>query len=192
MTEPIRHIVVDRDGTLNREASEGWVDRVEDWEWLPGSLEALQLLAMEGFRISVATNQSGIGRGTVPAERVAAVHERMLRDLREVGVELVGLYVCPHAPDDGCDCRKPKPGLVLRAIQDSGISPDSTMLIGDDARDLQAGREAGARVALVCTGKGNRFKNSVDRDTLVFENLLEAAETISRTADNPPPRSHDA
>ena len=188
----IRHIVVDRDGTLNREAHEGWVDSVDAWEWLPGSLEGMQLLAEHGFLVSVATNQSGIGRGVVAADQVASVHDHMLRDLRDRGVELVGLYVCPHAPDEGCECRKPKPGLVRRAMRDSGIGADATMLIGDDARDLEAGREAGARVALVCTGKGSRFKNAVDRDTLVFENLLEAAETISRTAGHPPPRSHDA
>jgi len=174
----IHHVVVDRDGTLNRELPSGWVRSVDQWEWLPGSLEALELLANRGLQISIATNQSGIGRGVVSEAEVAAVHKHLQSVLDERGVALVGIYVCPHAPDEGCDCRKPEPGLVRRAVRDSGVESEATMLVGDDRRDLQAGRAAGAKVALVCTGKGSRFKNAVDRDTLVFGNLLEAARAI--------------
>lgn len=184
----IRHIIVDRDGTLNRELSDGWVRSVEEWEWLPGSIEALQLLASRGLRISVVTNQSGIGRGVVSESEVGAVHQHVERELAEHQVELVGIYVCPHAPDRGCACRKPAPGLVRRAIDEARVRPEATLLIGDDRRDLQAGEAAGTHVALVCTGKGSQFKNSVEPGTLVFRNLLEAAELVSGSAGDA--RSH--
>jgi histidinol-phosphate phosphatase family protein len=179
----LKHVIVDRDGTLNRELEEGWIRQFEQWEWERGSLEALRVLSERGIRVSVVTNQSGIGRGAVAAAEVAAVHERLTRELRAHGVEPVGIYVCPHAPDDGCECRKPKPELVRRAIRDSGMAAEHTLLVGDDRRDLDAGKAAGVQVALVCTGKGSRFKNSVDRDTLVFENLRAAAEFIVGPSD---------
>jgi len=181
----VRHLIVDRDGTLNRELESGWIQRFDQWEWEPGSLEALELLVKLGVRISIVTNQSGIGRGVVSAAEVDGVHDQVRQLLSERGVELVGVYVCQHAPDDGCDCRKPKPELVRRALRDSGAGPKHTMLVGDDQRDLDAGRAAGVRVALVCTGKGSRFKNSVDRDTLIFENLYDAAKAVAGMTGDP-------
>ena len=113
---------------------------------------------------------------------VDAVHEWLRRELTALDVDLVGIFVCPHAPDEGCECRKPAPGLIRRAVEESGIPAEETMVIGDDLRDLAAGRAAGLRVGLVLTGKGSRVRDSVDEDALLFKNLIEAAtRTVTRT-----------
>ena len=179
---PIRHVILDRDGVLNRELEKGWLTDPDQWVWEPGALEALGVWSAHGTRISVATNQSGIGRGVASSGAVDAVHEWLRRELNALGVDLVGIFVCPHAPDEGCECRKPEPGLIRRAVEESGIPEEETMVIGDDLRDLAAGRAAGLRVGLVLTGKGSRVRDSVDEDALLFKNLIEAAtRTVTRS-----------
>jgi D-glycero-D-manno-heptose 1,7-bisphosphate phosphatase len=174
----IEHAILDRDGVLNRELESGWVAEPEQWQWEVGSLAALRQLAQLGVRISVVSNQSGIGRGVVEREQVEEVHRWLTRELRAAGVELSGIYICPHAPDEGCSCRKPRPGLVRQALEVAGIPAERSFLIGDDQRDLEAGRAAGVRTALVLTGKGRKVRNQIDPDTLVFENLWEAVVSI--------------
>lgn len=179
---PIRHVILDRDGVLNRELEKGWLTDPDQWVWEPGALEALGLWAAHGTRISVATNQSGIGRGVASRGAVDAVHAWLRREMSTLGVDLVGVFVCPHAPDEGCECRKPAPGLIQRAVEESGVPEEEAMVIGDDLRDLAAGRAAGLRVGLVLTGKGGRVRDSVDEDALLFKNLIEAAtRTVTRT-----------
>jgi len=174
----VEHAILDRDGVLNREQASGWLSSPTQWVWEEGSLEALQRLAAAGVRISVVSNQSGIGRGIVAREDVEALHQWLVTELAARGVELVGIFICPHAPDEGCDCRKPLPGLVREAIECSGVPAAGSVLIGDDKRDLDAGRAAGAQVALVRTGKGERVRDQVEPNTLVFKNLLEAVISI--------------
>jgi D-glycero-D-manno-heptose 1,7-bisphosphate phosphatase len=174
----VEHVILDRDGVLNRELESGWLSSIDQWEWEEGSLEALGQFAITGMKISIVSNQSGIGRGVVSEQAVREVHQWLTTLLAATGVELVGIFVCPHAPDEGCDCRKPRPGLVEAAIEQGGVAPARCLLIGDDLRDLDAGRAAGLRVALVCTGKGARHRDAVDSGTLVFENLLAACNAI--------------
>lgn len=174
----ILHAILDRDGVLNRELERGWLSSPSQWEWEEGSLEALQRLASEGVKISVVSNQSGIGRGVVSREEVDAIHEWLEEELAAVGVELTGIYICPHAPGDGCDCRKPLPGLVHQAVARSGVPKESSILIGDDKRDLEAGEAAGIRVALVRTGKGEQVRDQLEANALVFQDLLEAVVSI--------------
>lgn len=178
MRPTVEHVILDRDGVLNRELPNGWLSSIDQWEWEEGSLEALGQLAITGTKISIVSNQSGIGRGVISEQAVNEVHQWLTALLAATGVELVGIFVCPHAPDEGCDCRKPRPGLVEAAIERSGVAPARSLLIGDDLRDLEAGRAAGLRVALVCTGKGVRHRDAVDSDTLVFDNLLAACNAI--------------
>lgn len=175
----VGHVIVDRDGTLNREPAHGWLSERAEWEWEVGAFEALQLLSSRGIVISVVTNQSGIGRGAVSQAAVDHLHQWLQKELTAGGVVLAGIYVCPHAPETACDCRKPLPGLVRRAVEASSIAAGETILIGDDERDLVAGRAAGVQVALVCTGKGERVRDRVQPDTLIFENLLAAAVAIA-------------
>lgn len=178
---PIRHVILDRDGVLNRELESGWLTDPGQWEWEQGAIDALGIWSTHGTRVSVATNQSGIGRGVASLRAVEAIHEWLSRELSSLGVDLVGIFVCPHAPDEGCDCRKPSPGLIRQAVEKSGIPAEETIVIGDDLRDLMAGRALGLRVGLVCTGKGPRVRDSFDEDALVFEDLIEAAtRTVAR------------
>ena len=178
VSRSVQHIILDRDGVLNRELESGWLSRVDQWEWEEGSLEALGQFAVTGVKVSIVSNQSGIGRGVVTEQEVDEVHQWLVAVLARAGVDLVGIFVCPHAPDEGCECRKPLPGLVEAAIERSGVVAGRTLMIGDDLRDLAAGRAAGVAVALVRTGKGSRHQDAVEPDTLVFDNLLEAATSI--------------
>lgn len=175
----VRHVVLDRDGVLNREFPAGWLDDPADWRWVEGSLEALRLLGRSGRRISVVTNQSGIGRGRVSRESVDDVHDWLRREAEAAGASLDRILMCPHAPDEGCDCRKPRPGMVLDAVRRSGIPARETLLIGDDLRDLEAGLAAGVRVALVRTGKGDSVRSEVPAGTPVFPDLLAAVRTLT-------------
>lgn len=172
-----RHVILDRDGVLNVEAQSGWVTGLRDWRWERGALLGLTVLAGLGVRVSVATNQSCIGRGIVPSESVAAVHRWLLDELSSLGVDVVGIHVCPHAPWDGCDCRKPKPLLVTMAIRGSGVAASETVMIGDAASDMHAATAAGVAGILVGTGKGARTADlpGIQR----FEDLAAAVSGLS-------------
>jgi D-glycero-D-manno-heptose 1,7-bisphosphate phosphatase len=154
---PVRHVILDRDGVLNREApGGGWVHRAEDWQWEPGALEALKVLSRAGLGLSVATNQSGVGRGVFTVEDVDAVHERMLAEAAAAGVTIDAVFFCPHAPRHRCRCRKPAPGLIEHAVARAGVPVDDIVAVGDALRDLEAAQAAGVRAVLVRTGKGRQ------------------------------------
>jgi phosphoheptose isomerase len=151
----IKHVILDRDGVLNEELDGGaYIADVDRFHWLPGALEALAELRTLGIRVSVATNQSGIGRGLITQAALDAIHQTMSSDAKASYGSIDAILYCPHAPDAVCGCRKPAPGLIIAAIAQSGISPANTVLIGDAVRDLEAARSAGIRAALVRTGKG--------------------------------------
>lgn len=175
---PIRHVVLDRDGVLDREPIEGWIDDVADWRWERGALDAIARLAASSVAVSVVTNQSGVGRGVVPADRAIAVNEWLASELVARGVEMVGVFACYHAPDAGCTCRKPAPGLVLEAIELARVPPGETVLVGDAARDLDAGHAAGVAVALVRTGKGAALEASGTRSCPTFDDVGAAVAAL--------------
>ena len=153
----LRHVILDRDGVLNEEArGGGYIARPEDFVWLPGTLDALRLLREAGIYLSVATNQSGVGRGIMSLAQLEAVLERMKSEAARHGGALDAVFFCPHSPEDGCDCRKPAPGLILAAIAQSGLTAAETVFVGDDQRDLEAAARAGVQAALVRTGKGRK------------------------------------
>jgi len=187
------HVILDRDGVVNREPDQGWIVRPDDFVWERGSLEALTALAEAGITISVVTNQSCVGRGVATMADVEAVNERMLDAIAASGVRLAGLYVCPHADEHACTCRKPKPGMVLAALAALGAPPARTLLVGDAPRDLLAGLAGGVDVALVRTGKGaataellqagGLFHPDSGRalthdDVPVFDRLLDATDYV--------------
>jgi len=176
----IRHVILDRDGVLNREAADGgWVHTPDDWVWETGALAGLRLLSESGVRISIVTNQSGVGRGVFPAADVEAVHRHMLDEAHEHGSRIDEVLVCPHSPADECRCRKPAPGLVEQAIESSGIAANETVFVGDAERDLQAAEAAGVRPILVRTGKGDETERTLGGyDVAVVDDLLEAARLI--------------
>ncbi|HEY6457967.1 MAG TPA: HAD-IIIA family hydrolase [Steroidobacteraceae bacterium] len=178
----VRHLILDRDGVLNREAPEhGYILRPKDFVWLPGSLDALVTLCGLGMRISVASNQSAVGRGLMTPRQLERVLAAMRTQARAAGARIDAIYVCRHAPEAHCDCRKPAPGLIRCAVLDSGIAAAETMLVGDDVRDVEAARAAGVRVVMVRTGKGRRASAQLQEqgDALpVFDDLAQIARAF--------------
>jgi D-glycero-D-manno-heptose 1,7-bisphosphate phosphatase len=153
----IRHVILDRDGVLNQEAPDsGYVRTPDGFHWLPGALEGLALLRGAGLRISIATNQSGVGRGLMSLEQLEAVHHKMRSEAAAAGGTIDAVFFCPHAPEAGCTCRKPAPDLIQAAVLSARISAAESVVVGDDRRDLEAAKRAGVAAVLLRTGKGAR------------------------------------
>ncbi len=174
------HLILDRDGVLNEEAPQhGYITRPEAWRWIPGALEALALLARAGCRISVATNQSGVGRGLMTPQDLELVHARMTSEARAAGGRIDAIFACVHAPDGACDCRKPAPGLITAAVAASGIPRAQTLVVGDAARDLEAALGAGVAAVLVRTGKGVASARALSQDGVrVYDDLYALAREL--------------
>jgi D-glycero-D-manno-heptose 1,7-bisphosphate phosphatase len=146
-------VILDRDGTINR-ASDQFVKSPEEWEPLPGSLEAIGRLNHAGYHVVLATNQSGLGRGLFDIAALNSVHAHMMKALAAFGGRLDAVFYCPHTPDEGCHCRKPEPGLLEQIAQRYGLpSLAGVPYIGDSLRDMQAAAAAGCAPHLVLTGR---------------------------------------
>jgi D-glycero-D-manno-heptose 1,7-bisphosphate phosphatase len=149
---PHKLVILDRDGTINR-ASDEFVKSPEEWHPLPGALEAIARLNHAGFHVVLATNQSGIGRGLFDMGALNAVHAHMLKSLAAVGGRIDAIFYCPHAPDEGCSCRKPAPGLLQQSAERYGVTLAGVPYVGDSLRDMQAAEAAACRPHLVLTGR---------------------------------------
>jgi D-glycero-D-manno-heptose 1,7-bisphosphate phosphatase len=158
-------IVLDRDGVINRDSPE-FVKTIDEWVPLPGSLEAIATLSRAGFLVTVATNQSGVGRGLLTAEILGAIHKKMTDSIRAAGGRLDGIFVCPHRPDDGCDCRKPNPGMLQQIASRFCCDPAGLHVIGDSIRDLEAPRQL-ARNRFWCAPEMAEKPRSYCRMTVV-------------------------
>ena len=155
----VKHVIVDRDGVLNEEMENGAaLADPRCFQWLPGALQALAYLHALEIRVSVATNQSGIGRGAMSELDLEAVHRKMTADAIAARASIDAIFYCPHSPAAQCACRKPASGLIEAAIAQSGIPSRHTLVVGDADRDLVAARLAGTRSALVRTGKGREHE----------------------------------
>jgi D-glycero-D-manno-heptose 1,7-bisphosphate phosphatase len=171
--------LVDRDGTLNVEDPVRYVLRPEEFVLLPGALEGLRRLRALGLPVAVVTNQSPIARGWIDSVDLEEIHTKMRELLSASGVDLAGIYVCPHGPGDGCACRKPGAELLLRAAAEIGSEPAEGFLIGDKASDIEAGRRAGMTTVLVLTGWGrDAVREGVQADHVV-EDLRAAADIVA-------------
>ncbi len=148
-------IILDRDGVIN-EDSDDFIRSPEDWVPIPGSLEAISRLYRGGYRVIVTTNQSGVGRGLLSIEDLHQIHAKMSYQLDALGGAIDAVFYCPHHPDDRCDCRKPKPGMLLDIAARLRIPLTGVPAVGDSRRDLEAAVAAGASPILVRTGKGAR------------------------------------
>lgn len=146
-------IFLDRDGVINRNRDD-YVKCWAEFEFLPGSLAALRLLAQRGVRVVIVTNQSAVGRGVISQRTLAGIHRRMRAEVEARGGKIDAIICCPHTPGDGCRCRKPRPGLLLRAIRRFRIDPASSCFVGDSVSDLKAARTAGIPFVMVLSGKG--------------------------------------
>ncbi len=146
-------VILDRDGTINEDRDD-FVKSADEWVPIPGALEAIARLNHAGWHTVIATNQSGLARGLFDMAGLNAIHARMNVELAALGGRIDAIFFCPHGPDDGCDCRKPRPGLFTRIGERYGIELSKVPAVGDSVRDLQAGAAAGALPHLVRTGKG--------------------------------------
>ncbi|KFF48465.1 histidinol phosphate phosphatase [Gammaproteobacteria bacterium MFB021] len=157
-------VILDRDGVIN-EDSDAYIKSLDEWHPYPTAIEAIATLTQAGWQVAIATNQSGIGRGYYDRNTLDAIHARLRALVHQAGGEIVHIAYCPHLPQDECDCRKPKPGLLFQ-IQQALALPTLTgsWMVGDSLRDIEAGIAAGAQTALVSTGKGERYARDVARE----------------------------
>jgi len=148
----IKLVILDRDGTINVDSDE-FIKSPDEWHPIEGALEAIGRLNHAGYHVVVATNQSGLGRGLMDVASLNAIHALMNKQLTKVGGRIDAIFYCPHAPDEGCLCRKPAPGLLEQIAERYGITLDGVPFVGDSLRDMQAAQASGCRPHLVLTGK---------------------------------------
>ncbi len=178
----MKTLILDRDGVIN-EDSDAFIKSPDEWRPIRGSLEAIARLNHAGYRVAVATNQSGIARGLFGIETLNAIHRKLHDQLARVGGQIDLISFCPHGPDDGCRCRKPLPGLFLGIGDRLNVSLRGVPAIGDSLRDLIAASEAGATPILVRTGKGRLTEQALQKEphfasVPVFDDLAEAVDAL--------------
>lgn len=176
----LKLLILDRDGVINYD-SDAYIKSVEEWIPLPGSIEAIAQLSKAGWTVAIATNQSGIARGYYNIATLDAMHARLRTLVAEQGGE-VGLVVyCPHGPDEGCDCRKPKPGMLKIISEHYKVPLAGIWFVGDSLGDLEAAKAVDSQPVLVKTGKGEKTQaKNLPVGTLIFDDLAAvAAELIN-------------
>ena len=178
-TRAARLIILDRDGVINHD-SEQFIKSPDEWRPIPGSLEAIARLNRAGYRCVVATNQSGVGRGLLDFATLNAIHDKMHRALALAGGRIDAVFYCPHTADARCDCRKPKPGMLVEIGRRFNVELTGVPCIGDGLRDLQAADAVGAQPMLVLTGKGEKTlrEGGFPKSTVIFPDLAFAASAL--------------
>ncbi len=179
-------LILDRDGVINQD-SDGYIRSLADWTPVPGSIEAIAALSKAGFRIAIATNQSGLSRGYFTLDDMEEIHQRLCQLVENEGGEIAGIFYCPHLPDEGCDCRKPATGL-LQAIEAELETPVAdSYFVGDSLKDLQAARAMHCKPVLVLTGKGPKTQQQLGAEGVdlrdpqevpIYPDLAAAAQAI--------------
>lgn len=176
----MRYVILDRDGVIN-EDSDDYIKTVDEWLPLPGALEAIARLTGEGYTVTVASNQSGLARGLFDIDVLCSIHQAMRARVAALGGRIEAIAFCPHGPDDGCDCRKPKAGLLREISRRLDAPLTGVAVVGDALRDVQAALEVHARPILVRTGKGSHSETLLSgalRATPVVDDLAAAVEHI--------------
>ena len=173
-------VILDRDGTIN-EDSDKYVKSPAEWRPIEGSLEAIARLAQAGYRVVVATNQSGIARGLFDTTTLIAIHDKLQHAAAQAGGRIDAFFFCPHAADSACECRKPKPGMLLEIARRFNVSLSDTYMVGDAQRDVEAAAAAGARPVLVLTGKGKKTQKEgrLPPGTEVYPDLAAFARRLA-------------
>jgi D-glycero-D-manno-heptose 1,7-bisphosphate phosphatase len=168
-------IILDRDGVINHDSA-AFIKNPDEWRPIAGSLEAIALLNQAGYRVVIATNQSGVGRGLLDITTLNAIHDKMHKALAHVGARIDAIFYCPHGQEVNCSCRKPKPGMLEEIASRYGIELAGVPCIGDSLRDLQAASHAHAQPILVLTGKGKQTEatGGLPPNTQVFPDLYSA------------------
>ena len=172
-------IILDRDGVINYD-SDRFIKSPDEWKPIPGSLEAIARLNQAGYRVVIATNQSGIGRGLFDMAALNSIHDKLYRALAQVGGRVDAMFYCPHSAELNCPCRKPRPGMFEEIGRRFNTKLYSVPIIGDALRDLEAANAVGAQPMLVLTGKGKRTQQAggLPSTTLIFDDLAQAAKQV--------------
>jgi D-glycero-D-manno-heptose 1,7-bisphosphate phosphatase len=173
-------VILDRDGVINLD-SEQYIKSPEEWTPIAGSLEAIARFTQAGFRVVVATNQSGVGRGLFDMATLNAIHDKMHKAVNQMGGRIDAVFFCPHAQNAGCACRKPQPGMLLEIGARFNVALAGVPAIGDSMRDLQAASAVGARPILVLTGKGEHTSKAggLPVGTEIHQDLAAAAMALA-------------
>jgi D-glycero-D-manno-heptose 1,7-bisphosphate phosphatase len=173
-------VILDRDGTINYD-SEQYIKSPQEWRPIKGSIEAIARLTQAGYRVVIATNQSGIARGLFDTSTLIAIHDVLQRTVAQAGGRIDAFFFCPHAADSVCECRKPRPGMLLEIGKRFNVSLADIYMVGDAQRDLEAAAAAGARPVLVLTGKGKKTRedDKLPAATAVFADLAAFAEHLA-------------
>ena len=179
-------VILDRDGVIN-EDSDNYIRSVDEWIPIPGSIEAIARLSQAGYTIAVATNQSGIGRGYYDLAELTAMNDKMNHLVNDYSGLINTIAFCPHTPEDGCDCRKPQPGLVRQIEASLNTSAEGAWFVGDTGKDIDVARVTGCQPVLVKTGKGERTLAKASEDDLVgvkiVDSLADFADYLLNGAD---------
>lgn len=175
-----RAVFLDRDGTIAKDVP--YCRRVEDFEILPRVPDAIRLLNHAGYKVVVVTNQSGIARGYFTQQTLSSIHDKMTAELKKRGAFIDAIYVCPHHPEDECECRKPKPTLIVKAATDIAIALEQSFMVGDDPKDTQAGRAAGCRTVWLSANPNHRSGTPAVPCDHTAADLFEAVQWLLEDA----------
>ncbi|MFJ3447153.1 D-glycero-beta-D-manno-heptose 1,7-bisphosphate 7-phosphatase [Pseudomonas sichuanensis] len=171
-------LILDRDGVINHD-SDAYIKSLDEWIPIPGSIEAIAQLSKAGWTVAVATNQSGIARGYYSLATLEAMHARLRALVAEQGGEVGYIVHCPHGPDEGCECRKPKPGMLRAIAEHYQVPLADVWFVGDSKGDLEAALAVDAQPVLVKTGKGERtLEKGIPQNTLIFDDLAAIARQL--------------
>ncbi len=173
-------VFLDRDGVINYDSAD-YVKNLDEFVLIPGSLPAICKLSRRGYAVFVVSNQSALARNYIDLAGLEKIHEYLRESVRNAGGKIEGVYFCPHHPDEGCDCRKPKPGLIERAASEHCIDVSSAVMVGDNLTDIQCARNAGCKRAYwVATGLGGRPDESIMK---TFGNFCREAKNLYHAVD---------
>lgn len=180
---PKKLVILDRDGVINFD-SDDYIKSPSEWRPIPGSLEAIARLNQHGYQVAIATNQAAISRGLFDMKALNAIHQKLHLSAQAVGAHIDAIFFCPHAADEFCDCRKPRPGMLEAIGKRFEISLKGVPMVGDALRDMQAAFEVGCDLYLVKTGKGARTleKGGLPPGTQIYENLAAVADRLLHLA----------
>ncbi|QVM96729.1 D-glycero-beta-D-manno-heptose 1,7-bisphosphate 7-phosphatase [Pseudomonas sp. B21-032] len=171
-------LILDRDGVINQD-SDAYIKSLDEWIPIPGSIEAIAQLSKAGWTVAVATNQSGIARGYYDLPTLEAMHAQLRTLVAEQGGEVGLIVYCPHGPDEGCACRKPKPGMLTTIAAHYGVNLAGVWFVGDSKGDLEAALAVDAQPVLVKTGKGEKtLSKGIPENTLIFDDLAAIAREL--------------
>lgn len=177
-----KFVILDRDGVINVD-SDHYIKSADEWIPIPGSIEAIAQLTKANYKMVIATNQSGVGRGLYSVDTLQRIHRKMLDAIELAGGKIEKIYFCPHHPDENCACRKPAPGMLLNIMRDFNLKSDEIIYIGDSFKDWEVAQAIGCEFMLVRTGNGEKtVKQLLQNDhTKIFADLMAVALSMLLT-----------